>query len=116
MLATAIGVDGEIEADVRRLVAGQDAPGLLFDDLGPRREMVLGGHLIQRTPAVVMLLALILLEAMRNRPGTAAALERLGADVERRCLNWRLRGMGLGRHTVVLYSISRRAWRNFLRR
>jgi len=77
--------------NVRLLVAGQDALGTLLNDLGRRRQVFLAGLLLQRTPAVVKLLAQIAVEPVRDRPAAAAALEGVGLDMAR---------LGLGRPGV----------------
>jgi len=75
MLAAAVGVDRVVEGDVRRLVATEDGLGVLLDHLRGRRQMLLGGLLIERAPAVIVLLPLTLLEPVRHRGGGAPALE-----------------------------------------
>src|SRR5882672_11852883 len=71
VFATAVRVDRLGEGNVRRFVAGNDAPGPLHGDDGPGTA---GLFLQRRIPAVVESLARILLEAPFGVQGGAAAL------------------------------------------
>lgn len=103
MLATAVGVDRIVERDVRGLVAAEDGPRLLLDDLRGGRQVLLGGGLVERAPAVVVLLPLALLEAVRHGRRRAAALDRVQGHEVR--LGGSDAGLG-GRHAVNIYSFS----------
>src|SRR5262249_21381297 len=82
VLATAIGVDRDVEVDVGRIVAVQDALRLLLAARGARGEVLLRRALVEPAPAFVARLALHALEAVRDGPRRAAPLERgpLAAD------------------------------------
>lgn len=112
MLTTPVGIDGLVKGDVGRLVAREDALGALLDDLGAGRQGLGIEALGQRAPAIIELLALFALEAVRQRPGRAPPFQGVGGDVERLLRrNRRQRALGAawweGWHTVRLYSISR---------
>ena len=77
MLTTAVRVDREIETDVRGIVARQNGLDPLLEHLGAGRQRLRLHRLLQRAPAVVIGLALILGEPVRQLPGRATALDRL---------------------------------------
>jgi hypothetical protein len=100
VLAASVGVDGEIERNVGRVVARQDAARGLLDDLRARCGALLQRRLRQRPPAVVEALAVKALEAGSQVVRCPAALEGhepQGGDVR----VGRRKG---GTHTVCLYS------------
>ncbi len=104
VLAAAVRVQRDLEADVRRVVLAQDAAGVFLDDLGRQRLRRLAGLGVQRPPAIVESLAHVALEAVGDRPGRAASLQRGVRRRVRRRGGWAERSGR--RHAVVLYSMS----------
>lgn len=94
MLASAVGVDGPGEGDVGRLVARQDAAGLLGRDLGGARSRLI----LLALPTIGYRLARLRRKAMRPTGGRATALEGDGTQTGIR--EWRPIAHALYFHTV----------------
>ena len=108
VFAAAIGVDREIERQVRRVVAGQDRTDPLLDDRGFRADGLFGCLLFKRAPAVVDRLGLAAGKAVLDRPdGAPTFLRPARGDERRRYLLARdpsatVKGSW---HTVNIYSL-----------
>ena len=76
VLAASIGVDRQVEAEVRRVVLGEDRLDAFLDDRRLGAEALLGGFLVERSPAVVVALARLARIAVLDRPDRAPALGR----------------------------------------
>jgi hypothetical protein len=79
VLAAPVGIDRSVEVDVRRIVGADHAACVFPDHFGPRGRSL---GLLDRAPAVVVIEALVLLEAVRQPRGRAAALDRFDWDAD----------------------------------
>ncbi|MNY01992.1 hypothetical protein D3C86_1345460 [compost metagenome] len=85
MFAAAIGIDGAVERDVGRFIAGDDAARLLHLHLGAELR-----HVLESLPAIVENLVLQGLEtSIRIEPGATAATA-VDLDAQARCIGQRI--------------------------